>query len=290
MAHTKQIFDRSVVNSRRSAALAGEDYPDFLDQVISGELISRLEMIERVFEKCLVLGQPARRFLDDIKQSTKLKTIYAQSSFGGKPKDVVYDTEWLPFKDNSLDCIVVPPGLEQVNDLPGVLIQINRALKPDGLLLAAMYGGSTLAELRHVWLLADEELTGGASPRVAPFIDVRQAGNLLQRAGLALPVADMEILTVRYDNAVALMREVKKMGLANALSERRKHFTSQRMIDLVGAHYKKLFSDDDGRIRASVEINYLTAWAPHESQQKPLKPGSAKTRLADVLTNDKKTD
>jgi len=284
MVHSRQIFNRREVNRRRSAALADDGYPDFLDKLICTELISRLEMIDRRFEKCLVLGQPALRFLKEIKQSPKLQTVYAQSFFESKARDVVYDSEWLPFKDNSLDCIIAPPGLELVNDLPGVLIQINRALKPDGLFLAAMYGGHTLAELRHAWLLADEEITGGASPRVAPFIDVRQAGNLLQRAGLALPVADMEVLTVRYDSALALMCEVKKMGLANALSERRKSFTSKRMIALVDEHYTKLFADDDGRVRASVEINYLTAWSPHESQQKPLKPGSALKSLADVLT------
>jgi len=288
MSHSRQIFNTREINRRRSRALAERDYPDFLDQLICDELMSRLEIIERTFEKCLILGQPAQCYLQAAEQSAKLQTVISQTGFDEKPGDLVFDSEWLPFKDNSLDCIIAPPGLEFVNDLPGVLIQINRALKPDGLFLAAMYGGNTLAELRHAWLLADEELTGGASPRIAPFIDIRQAGNLLQRAGLALPVADMEALSVRYDNARALMREIRKMGFSNALTGRSKTLTSRRMLERVEDHYSQLFSNEDGRVHASVEINYLTAWCPHESQQQPLKPGSAEKSLADVLeSNDK---
>ncbi len=280
MTQTRQIFDRQMIGRRRARALAAADYPNFLDELIANELASRLELIERQFEKTLVVGQAAPVLLDAIGQTAKVGPVVSYNN-------VVHDCEWLPFKDNSLDCVIAPPGLELVNDLPGALIQINRALKPDGLFLSAMYGGQTLAELRHVWLLADEEITGGASPRVAPFIDVRQAGNLLQRAGFALPVADTDVLTVRYDNVLALMAEIKKMGFANPLSGRAKMFSSRRIIGLVDEYYKDLFSDDDGRVRASVEIIYLTAWCPHESQQKPLKPGSAQKRLADMLTTEK---
>jgi len=290
MAHSRHIFDRQVVERQRVDALARADYPDFLDKLIGKELLSRLEMIERTFEKCLVMGPSGNWFVDAVHRSAKLQKVVWQSGYPGNAGDVVFDSEWLPFKDNSLDCVIALPGLELVNDLPGALIQINRALKPDGLFLAALYGGNTLAELRHVWLLADEALTGGASPRVAPFIDVRQAGNLLQRAGLALPVADMDVLSVRYDSALALMLEIKKMGFANPLTQRSKKLTSRRMLALVEEQYKNLFCDDDGRIRASVEINYLTAWCPHESQQQPLKPGSAQKRLADFLADDEKAN
>ncbi|VAV86890.1 SAM-dependent methyltransferase, BioC-like [hydrothermal vent metagenome] len=279
-----KVFDRQLVAKRRVQALARENYPDFLDELIGQELVSRLDLIERQFENCVILGQPANRFLQEIRRSPKLHNIIAQRSGPGGRSELVYDSEWLPFKDNSLDCIIAPPGLELVNDLPGTLIQINRALKPDGLFLGAMYGGLTLVELRHAWLLADEETSGGASPRVAPFIDVRQAGNLLQRAGLALPVADADVLTIRYDNVKALMTEIKNMGFANGLVQRSGKFISRGLLELVDFHYRKEFSDPDGRIRATLEINYLTAWCPHDSQQKPLKPGSARQHFSDVLS------
>ena len=283
MSETRQIFDRQRERQQRLRALARPNYPDFLDELIAKELASRLDLIERRFDKCLVMGPTAGRFLAVIEHLEKLDTIITADN-------VAFDSEWLPFKDNSLDCIIAAPGLELVNDLPGALIQINRALKPDGLFLAALYGGNTLVELRHVWLMADEQLRGGTALRVAPFIDVRQAGNLLQRAGFALPVADMDTLNVRYDTAGDLMAEIKNMGFGNCLTGRSRKFVSGEMMALVNSHYSDLFSDDDGRVRASVEINYLTGWCPHESQQKPLKPGSAQKRLADILTKDSKAD
>ncbi len=276
------IFDRKLVARRRATALARIGYPDFLDKLIAGELASRLDLIERQFEICLVLGQPADCVIAELSHCPKIRKIFAQHS-PNQSADVIYDSEWLPFKEGSLDCIIAPSGLELVNDLPGTLIQIRRALKPDGLFLAAMYGGMTLVELRHAWLQADEEISGGASPRVAPFIDVRQAGNLLQRAGFALPVADTDNLTIRYADSKALMSEIKTMGFANPLRQRSTNFASRALLTRVDHHYARQFSDPDGRIRASLEINYLTAWAPHESQQKPLMPGSASQRLADVL-------
>ena len=289
MPHSTKIFDRQVVTARREKALAQIDYPDFLDELIARELVSRLDLIARDFSRCVIVGQPAPVFLEIIKSSPKLANVIAWQGVQGSG-NMVFDSEWLPFKDNSLDCVIAGPGLEQVNDLPGTLIQINRALKPDGLFLGAMFGGLTLFELRHAWVLAEEQLGHGVSPRVAPFIDVRQAGNLLQRAGLALPVADADILTVRYDNAFALMKEVRKMGFSSGLMQRSNRFVSQRLLDLVEDCYNREFSDPDGRIRACVEINYLTAWCPHESQQKPLKPGSAQKNLAEILTPEKSGD
>jgi len=290
MAHSNKIFDRQLVARRRLRALEGENYPDFLDQLIGRELVSRLDLIERKFQNCLVLGQPSRRFLQELARSPKLSNLIAWRCGQAGCGDVVFDSEWLPFKDDSLDCIIAPPGLESVNDLPGTLIQINRALKPDGLFLGAMYGGLTLVELRHAWLLADEEYSGGASPRVAPFIDVRQAGNLLQRAGLALPVADSDVLCVRYDNGKTLMAEIKAMGFSNALLRRSGKPVTRKLLALAEQYYGKEFSDPDGRVRATVEINYLTAWSPHDSQQKPLKPGSAKHHFSEILVESKKTD
>ena len=196
---------------------------------------------------------------------------------------VVSDEEALPFADASLDLVVSALALQFVNDLPGTLIQIRRALKPDGLFMAALIGGDSLAELRAAFADAESEVEGGLSPRVAPFADVRELGALLQRAGFALPVVDSERLTVRYDSALALMRDLRRMGATNVMHERRrrpfKRATLQRMAEI----YAERYTDPDGRLRASFEIIWLSGWAPHESQQKPLKPGSAAQRLADAL-------
>jgi SAM-dependent methyltransferase len=193
------------------------------------------------------------------------------------------DEEVLPFRDRSLDLVVSGLALQHVNDLPGVLAQIRRALKPDGLLLAALLGGGTLAELRAAFLAAEEEVEGGASPRVAPFADVQDLGALLQRARLALPVVDADTVTVTYTDALALMRELRAMGATNVLRARRRtplrRATLLRMLEI----YQERFGLPDGRIPATFEILTLTAWAPHESQQQPLRPGSAKMRLADAL-------
>ena len=169
------------------------------------------------------------------------------------------------------------------NDLPGVLAQIRRALKPDGLLLAAMLGGDTLTELRQSFAAAEAELEGGVSPRVAPFADLRDVGALLQRAGFALPVTDVDRIIVRYDNAFALMHDLRRMGATNILVERRRTPTRRATMMRMAEIYRERFSDSDGRIRATFDVIWLSGWAPHESQQQPLKPGSAKASLADAV-------
>jgi SAM-dependent methyltransferase len=193
------------------------------------------------------------------------------------------DDEILPLAENSLNLAVSALALQHVNDLPGMLVQIRRALKPDGLFLAALAGGDTLTELRQCFAIAESELEGGVSPRVAPFADLRDLGALLQRAGFALPVIDSERITVRYDTVFALMHDLRRMGATNVLSERRRtplrRKTLLRMVEVYGER----FADPDRRLRATFEIIWLSGWAPHESQQQPLKPGSAKARLADAL-------
>lgn len=174
-------------------------------------------------------------------------------------------------------------ALQSVNDLPGALLQIRRALRPDGLLLACLFGGDTLTELRQSFAAAESELEGGASPRVAPFADVRSAGGLLQRAGYALPVVDLERVTVRYGGAFGLMGDLRAMGLTNALAERRRTPLRRATLMRTAAIYAERFADPDGRVRATFDMVWLSGWSPHESQQKPLKPGSAKARLADAL-------
>jgi SAM-dependent methyltransferase len=178
-------------------------------------------------------------------------------------------------------------ALHEVNDVPGILIQMRRILKPDGLMLAVMPGGDTLTELRQSLTQAESELYSGASPRVLPFADVRTAGALLQRTGYALPVTDAETLTVRYDHLFALMRDLRGMGTQNALHARPRKPVGRRFFQRAAEIYASDFSDPDGRIRATFSFISLSGWAPHESQQKPLKPGSGKVSLASILNPSK---
>jgi SAM-dependent methyltransferase len=189
----------------------------------------------------------------------------------------------LPLRDGSLDLVVSALALQFVNDLPGALVQIHRALKPDGLFLAALLGGETLTELRQSFAAAEVEIEGGVSPRVVPFADVREMGALLQRAGFALPVTDVERLTVRYSSPFILMGELRRMGATNVLAERRRNLLRRATLKRMAELYAERFSDRDGKVRATFEIVWLSGWAPHESQQKPLRPGSAQSRLADAL-------
>ncbi len=209
---------------------------------------------------------------------------WRQIGASGKSRTrIVADEEALPFAAESLDLAVSGLALHHVNDLPGALIQIRRALKPDGLFLGAVLGGETLKELREAWLIAEDEVSGGASPRVAPFADVRDLGGLLQRAGFALPVADTDVVRVTYASPLDLMREIKAMGASNVLTARRRVPVTRKLLFRAAEVYAERFALPDGRVSATFEIITLTAWVPHESQQKPLQPGSAKARLADAL-------
>jgi len=202
---------------------------------------------------------------------------------GSATRFVVADEEALPFGSAVFDLVVSGLSLQFVNDLPGALVQIRRVLRPDGLFVAALAGGDTLTELRQSFAAAESEIEGGISPRIAPFADVRDLGALLQRAGFALPVTDVDRITVRYGTVFALMHDLRRMGATNALLDRRrtplKRATLMRMAEI----YAQRFADADGRLRATFEIAWLLGWAPHPSQQQPLKPGSAQARLADAL-------
>lgn len=269
------IFDRTLLRRRqaRARALGPET---FLINRVADELGERLGAVLRQFDRAVDLGTPADAVRHVLAASGKVAAVYGADH-------VVSDEEALPFADGSLDLVVSALALQFVNDLPGTLIQIRRALKPDGLLLAAMFGGDTLTELREAFAQAESEIEGGVSPRVAPFADVRVLGALLQRAGFALPVVDSDRLTVRYPSVLALMRDLRRMGATNALTERRRtplrRATLQRMTEI----YAQRFADPDGRLRATFEVVWLSGWAPHDSQQKPLKPGAAAQRLADAL-------
>jgi SAM-dependent methyltransferase len=278
------IFDRQLLRLRRARAAAHDPATFLLDRA-ADDLAARLSAVMRKFNLALDLGTPGdavrRRLAGRV--DTIVATAWAAPSAAGDCLPVIADEELLPFREGSLDLVVSALALQFVNDLPGTLIQIRRALKPDGLLLAAMIGGESLAELRAAFAEAEAEVEGGVSPRVAPFADLRELGALLQRAGLALPVTDVDRVTVRYASPLALMHDLRRMGAANALVERRRaplrRATLRRLADI----YAERFSDADGRVRATFEIVWLSGWAPHESQQRPLAPGSAKARLADAL-------
>jgi SAM-dependent methyltransferase len=190
--------------------------------------------------------------------------------------------------NGQIDLAMSVMALHWANDLPGTLVQVRRTLKPDGLLLAAFLGGETLFELRECLAAAEVEISGGISPRVSPFVDLRDAGGLLQRAGFALPVADQDRIAVTYESPVALMHDLRAMGETNALTQRRRSFTPRTVFARANEIYTEKYGDD-GRIRATFDVVYLTGWAPHESQQKPMRPGSATTRLAEALDTEEQT-
>jgi SAM-dependent methyltransferase len=283
---TPVLFDRSLLRVRRRRARAQGPATFLLDHAAT-ELGERLSAVLRRFDVAADIGTPTDAVRRVLTASGKIATIVvAVTDVNGLDNSflpVSSDEEALPFADASLDLVVSALALQFVNDLPGTLIQIRRALKPDGLFMAALIGGDSLAELRAAFADAESEVEGGLSPRVAPFADVRELGALLQRAGFALPVVDSERLTVRYDSALALMRDLRCMGATNVMHERRRRPLKRAILQRVEAIYAERYGDPDGRLRASFEIIWLSGWAPHESQQKPLKPGSAAQRLADAL-------
>jgi SAM-dependent methyltransferase len=281
------VFDHRLLRARRARA-AALGPSTFLLERAAEDLSDRLAAVLRRFERALDLGTPTDALRRVLAASGKVGTIISADPPGAGVADraelsVVADEEALPLRDASLDLVVSALALQFVNDLPGTLIQIRRALVPDGLLLAALAGGETLTELRQAFAAAEAEIEGGISPRVVPFADLRDMGALLQRAGFALPVTDVDRVTARYPSPIALLHDLRRMGAANPLIERSrrplKRATLARMIEIYGER----FSDRDGRVRATFEIVWLSGWAPHASQQKALAPGSARRRLADAL-------
>jgi ubiquinone/menaquinone biosynthesis C-methylase UbiE len=290
MAHSPTLFDRALLRSRRRRALALAP-SGFLLERVAEDAADRIATVLRRFELALDLGTPGNALRRALLASGKVGTIIAADALIDRgPRDdstpmleVVCDEEALPFRDASLDLVTSGLSLQFVNDLPGTLVQIRRALKPDALFLAALIGGDTLSELRQTFATAEAEIENGVSPRVAPFADVRDLGSLLQRAGFALPVTDVDRFTVRYASPLALMHDLRRMGATNALVERSRRPLKRAVLARMMEDYGARFADADGRIRATFEIMWLSGWAPHESQQQPLRPGSAKTRLADAL-------
>jgi SAM-dependent methyltransferase len=267
------LFDLRLLRARQNRALRLGPATFLLDRVAE-DMAERLHAVLRDFSDVADIWTPGEVLRTPSRDRFKSVTHIAQHDG---------ERETLPLQPESLDLVVSALAFQFVNDLPGVLAQIRRALRPDGLLLAAMIGGDTLSELRQSFAAAEAECEGGVSPRVAPFADLRDVGALLQRAGFALPVTDVDRIVVRYDSAFALMADLRRMGATNILVERRHAPTRRATLTRMAQIYGERFADSDGRIRATFDVIWLSGWAPHESQQTPLRPGSAKASLAEAV-------
>ncbi|VAW03451.1 SAM-dependent methyltransferase, BioC-like [hydrothermal vent metagenome] len=278
------VFDRTALRKNRDRVAGDFSQHDFLVREVADRLYDKYRDINRDFQHILDLGchggEMAARLKDKFVIAQDLSDGFLHRGDGMR---VQADEEFLPYRPASLDLVVSNLSLHWVNDLPGCLAQIMQVLKPDGLFLGAMLGGESLTELRQSMMEAEINIRGGASPRISPFLDMRDGGALLQRAGFALPVAEVDRITVTYENAFKLMQELRAMGEANILSKRMRGLTTPRVMMECARIYQEKFTDHRGRIKATFDIIYLMGWSPHKSQQQPLKPGQGKVSLTDVF-------
>ncbi|WP_069189413.1 methyltransferase domain-containing protein [Candidatus Terasakiella magnetica] len=289
------VFDRKMVRKHRDRA--AESWPDFdfLHKEVAARLCDRLDDVVRDFPLALDIGCHGGDVASVLRDYPKVKKLIqcdlsekmVKRANAQNATSLVVDEEFLPFAPNSFDLIVSNLSLHWTNDLPGALLQINRCLKPDGLFIGTMFGTETLRELRQCLNETEMEVDGGISPRISPFADVRDAGMLLQRAGFNLPVVDADSIDVRYENPMKLLKDLKGMGENNKVLERRKNFTKRELIFKAMQKYMEEFTGDDGRVPATFQVMFMTAWKDDPSQQKPLKPGAGITgdakKLADAL-------
>ena len=290
MSGPPRLFDQTLRDERRRRALRRPvEGADFLLAAVADDLADRLGAVKRRFEAVADIASLSPQLAERLAASGQVGRIVRLDRIAETGPDLLGDAEALPFAPECLDLAVSALSLHWCDDLPGVLAQIRRSLKPDGLFLAALLGGETLTELRQSLAAAEAEQTGGASPRVAPFAELRALGALLQRAGFALPVIDSDRRTVRYGSALDLMRDLRAMGATNVLHERSRKPMTRALLMRAASIYAERFADADGRIRATFDVISLSGWAPDESQQKPLRPGSARARLADALGTVERT-
>jgi SAM-dependent methyltransferase len=286
------IFDRSLARRRLARAAAAGKTDEFLLTRAIEDFRERLSTIKREFLNVLDAGTPAPGLaawlVNRFHPRLLVRLAPLMETASDKPLlRLIGDEENLPLAQESFELAVTALSLQNLNDLPGALLQLRRVLRPDGLFLGCLLGGTSLQELRTALAAAETEMCGGISPRVAPFADVRDMGGLLQRAGFALPVTDSEIVTVRYPSMFGLMADLRAMGATNALAARQRKPAPKGFFLRAAEIYAQRFADPDGRVRATFEMIFLSGWAPHESQQKPLAPGSARMRLADALASKK---
>jgi SAM-dependent methyltransferase len=283
-AEAPKIFDRQLLALRRTRAAANWVDYNFLFDEVADRLAERLGDVNRDFDHALDLGTRGGELFSRVSANTITKTDISTGFLGEQSdKSHVVDEEHLPFDEASFDLVTSNLNLHWVNDLPGALIQIRRSLKPDSLFLASLWGGDTLTELRDALMMAEMELEGGMSPRISPFADVKDMGSLLQRAGFAMPVADVDTITVSYDDAFKLMKDLRGMGESNLVATRRKTFTRRSTMLRAAEIYQEKHEGEDGRIPATFQVIYLTGWSPGPDQPKALKPGTAKTSLTEVF-------
>lgn len=285
------IFDRALLRARLDRAAPGYANADFLKRRAAEDAVVRLEAIMRDFPVAVDLGARTGAFRNALASSDAAARVgllveadLSPAMLAGRtgPR-IVADEERLPFAYGRLDLVVSTLALHWTNDVVGALIQIRRALKPDGLFIGSLFGGATLTELRHCLVEAEIETYGGAGSRISPFADAYDAAGLLQRAGFALPVADVDRVTVRYAHPLKLLADLRAMGETSVLAERHPKPLTRQVLGRAFEIYAEKFAEPDGRVPATFEILTLTGWTPDASQQKPLKPGSAKMRLADAL-------
>jgi NADH dehydrogenase [ubiquinone] 1 alpha subcomplex assembly factor 5 len=291
MSDSMNVFDRRAVRQHRARAAPGLDGHDFLFREVAGRLAERLDEMTRKFPRALDLGchtgavsaaLAGRGGIETLVQCDLAPEMVRAATRNGCPS-LAADEEALPFAPASFDLVLSALSLHWVNDLPGTLLQLRQVLKPDGLLLVAMLGGETLRELRAALMEAEIAVEDGASPRVSPFAEVRDAGGLLQRAGFALPMVDKDTIPVTYPGALALMRDLRGMGETNAVLTRRGGASRRATLLRAAAIYEEKYAQTGGRLTATFDVIYLTAWAPAPDQPKALRPGSAQTRLAEAL-------
>ena len=292
MSDPVSIFDRPLLRKRRDRAAAAFAAHDFLVREVAERLADRLNDVTRSFPVALDLGCHTGELADTLDGRGGIETLIqadlspamaTKAAANGRPS-LAADEEWLPFADNSFDLVLSCLSLHWVNDLPGALVQIRRVLKPDGLFLAAMLGGETLAELRQCLSEAELAEEGGVSPRVSPMTDVRDMGRLMQRAGFALPVADADSVSVSYGDPMRLLADLRGMGETNAVALRRKTLTRRATLLHALGLYQTRFAAADGRIPVEFHLVNVTGWKPHPSQPQPLVPGSGHVSLSDVLS------
>lgn len=293
------VFDRATVRRHRDRAAGSFSNYDFLMKEVAERLADRLDDVRRSFPVALDLGSHDGTLAQVLAERGDIETLVEADSSaamlkaaGQRDSTVPYrprvaaDEEMLPFADGSFDLVLSNLSLHWTNDLPGTLLQINHALKPDGLFLGTMLGGDTLCELRHALLTAEAELESGAGPRVSPFAQIQDGAELLQRAGFALPVNDVDTITVTYSNALKLMDDLRGMGESNAVVERRNAWTRRETLLHAAQVYEETYGDSEGRIPATFQVIFFTGWRPDASQPLPLRPGQFRNKLADALGTD----
>ncbi len=282
-ASTPLVFDRPLLR-RRLLRAQRLGFAGFLIERALDDLGDRLAPVLREFARAVDIGTPVPGVRRQLLTNGRVHEVVRLSPLAeDEPGSIEGDEEALPFTDNSFDLAVSLLSLQAVNDLPGALIQIRRILKPDGLFVGCLLGGETLSELRQAFLEAEAQTVGGASPRVAPFADVKSLGSLMQRAGFALPVTDVDQLTVRYPDVFALLHDLRAMGATNALIARNRAMLRRDTLLRMAEIYRQRFSDADGKVCATFELHWLFGWAPHPDQPKPLRPGSARVSLGEAI-------